>query len=250
MNCKIRSLILSSIFISLSVIVGYYSKYLFLGYFSLKHAFLIFSSIILGPLYGAIIWSMNDILSNLFFNYVGIFWFDLNFFYMIEGSFPGVCLLMLNFIDKNKKHRLLFLIFLIFISGYFIIFLLINSSIEEIHLFYFRILLNEKIIISFITLICISYIGIIFLLNLFFKKWGILAGTIDIYSVAIIVLLNFIIFELIFFSLIFALHQEISFKIFLLKRVIFAIKHIFLDTFFVSLLISAANKNLYQTNSL
>ena len=249
-NKQLQKLILSALFISFSIILNYHTKYIISG-FSLRNSFLIFSSILLGSKYGAIIRNIEDFLFNMFFNSVGLFWFDLNIMYTIEGAFPSLCLSLLNKIDKNKKYRFLLLSLVIILIGFLsflLSFHLIDKDVEKISFPFFKnILLNRKTI--FFILICIIAIFYLFLIfiNIFFllikKNKNQSLNNIDVNGTAITIILTIIIFELLIFPFIIMIHQEISFKICLISRISFAIKHLFLDTIIVLIFLTIANKN-------
>ena len=68
-------------------------------------------------------------------------------------------------------------------------------------------------------------------------------NNIDVNGTAITIILTIIIFELLIFPFIIMIHQEISFKICLISRISFTIKHLFLDIIIVLIFLTIANKN-------
>jgi len=211
-----------------------------------------FSSILLGPISGAIIGGLGDIFGILISNTSGV---AINPFitvtFTLMGATPGLLMILLKKINKEKINAIIFDVFLLIIYIGVLIFTFISPSITMFRRT-FTLNLLAKILIPIISLIILIAIKIfVALFNIHFYKFKSVDNRIpSIYQIAFIVIFVQVIFTLfinsfakwIFFDKI--LGQTVPFELIFFPALLLSFIYIPINTIIVSYLCVLASKTI------
>lgn len=212
---------------------------------SLGPALIIFSSLLLGPIYGGVIGGLSDILGIVLvpsaLGYSINPWFTL--VYALLGVLPWCVYKLVNLI---KSERLMYIITVSFIGAIFVfvtVFLLINNSIVLFSKEYFFELYQKIIIIAvaFVLSLGIS-IGLYFINKYFVNKTKNTNYEISTYKIALTSLINELFVLLILNSIVKMIFFETDFLVIFFSQGLVFFINIALDSFVVTLLLHLTSK--------
>ena len=215
--------------------------------FSFGVAILIYSSILLGPISGAIIGGVGDILGIVIVNTSGISINPLiTLTYFLMGATPGLLMMLFKKINQKEKIGLI-----IYNGLLLLIWSLITGFVftqDSITLFNSKVVMplntlsrSLVIVITFLLIVGIS-IFTYFLNAHFFKKYRYNDRIVNVYYVAFIVMVVEIVFTLFINSLMKVIFYNVAFEIILLPALFLAFIYIPLNTIIISYLFVLTSK--------
>lgn len=210
---------------------------------SLGPALIIFSSLLLGPVFGMFIGGLSDILGIVLFpNSLGYGinpWFTL--VYAILGLAPGLLVYALKYI---KSEKIMFISIVSVLSALFIfvmVFLLINTDITLFGKNYHFEIWHKIVIISVSLVLTIGTILGIYLINKHYKDDE---KRVPIYKVTFISIISEFLILLIANSIVKMIFFETDFLVIVFSQAIVFFINILLDAFVVTNLLELAKRTL------
>lgn len=211
--------------------------------FSLGSSIVIFSSLLLGPISGAIVGGVGDILGILIYNPSGV---GINPLISIVALFLGIVpFLIFYLIKKINSKKVMFILSNSLLLAFIITIILITSLSTSLNFggnnIYTLTPLVKVVIIIVSTLILVSYSVIFLFLNKFFNKRNDLTNDI-FYKVSIVVLICEVIFALGLSILAKVILFEVNYLLILFPQILISIINIPLSSFVITYLLLLVNK--------